>query len=124
MEENRNLEEVLARIEESERKQEKYMRRQYLLTMVMALCCVGVLCAVILAYQNIVPAAQEAILSIAGVTEDLGAISKQLTEADLQQIKTDSEKLEVFQKTAETPEILAQIPLLEISEIDEKHTKL
>jgi len=83
MEENRNLEEILARIEESERKQESYMRRQFLMTMIMAVCCIGVLAAVILAYRNIVPTAQDALLAIGNVTKDLGEISAQLTEADL-----------------------------------------
>ena len=83
MEENRKLEEILSRIEESERKQETYMKRQFLMTMIMAACCVGVLLAVILAYQNIVPTAQDALLAIGNVTKDLGEISAQLTEADL-----------------------------------------
>lgn len=42
-----------------------------------------------------------------------------MTEADFVEIKADAEKLEYFQKHIDTPEILAQIPLLEISEIDE-----
>lgn len=43
-----------------------------------------------------------------------------MTDADLAEIKEDAEKLEQFQTKADTPEILAQIPLLEISEIDKK----
>ena len=43
-----------------------------------------------------------------------------MTDADLAEIKEDTEKLEQFQTKADTPEILAQIPLLEISEIDKK----
>lgn len=43
-----------------------------------------------------------------------------MTYADLAEIKEDSKKLEQFQTKADTPEILAQIPLLEISEIDKK----
>ena len=118
MEENRNLEEVLARIEESERRQEKYMRRQCLMTMVMALCCVGVLCAVILAYQNIVPAAQEAILSIAGVTEDLGAISKQLTEADLGSLAEHVDQMAVTSEEG-IKQALEQINAINIDELNQ-----
>ena len=43
-----------------------------------------------------------------------------MTEADFAEIKSDAEKLDLFQKQEDSPEILAQIPLLEISEIDEK----
>ena len=43
-----------------------------------------------------------------------------MTEADFAEIKADTERLELFQKQEDSPEILEQIPLLEISEIDEK----
>ncbi|MGN1231692.1 MAG: insulinase family protein, partial [Anaerotignum sp.] len=43
-----------------------------------------------------------------------------MTQKDFDEIKSDAEKLEIFQKQEDSPEILAQIPLLEISEIDEK----
>lgn len=43
-----------------------------------------------------------------------------MTQADFDEIKADAEKLSVFQKQEDSPEILAQIPLMEISEIDEK----
>ena len=42
-----------------------------------------------------------------------------MTETDLAEIKEDAKKLEYFQKHIDSPEILAQIPLLEINEIDE-----
>ena len=42
-----------------------------------------------------------------------------MTAEDISTIKLDAEKLEHFQKHIDTPEILAQIPLLEINEIDE-----
>lgn len=42
-----------------------------------------------------------------------------MTKTDISEIQRDAEKLEKFQKQVDTPEILAQIPLLEISEIDE-----
>ena len=41
-----------------------------------------------------------------------------MTEADIQEIKEDAKHLEYFQKHIDSPEILAQIPLLEIEEID------
>ena len=43
---------------------------------------------------------------------------KNLSIAELNNIKKDADKLEIFQKQIDTPEILAQIPQLEISEID------
>lgn len=43
-----------------------------------------------------------------------------MTEADLDQIKKDAKKLEAFQTQEDSPEILAQIPLLKLSEIEEK----
>ena len=43
-----------------------------------------------------------------------------MTQSDFDEIKADTAKLNMFQKQEDTPEILAQIPLLEISEIDEK----
>lgn len=43
-----------------------------------------------------------------------------LTEAEIAEMKTDAQKLERFQKQEDSPEILAQIPLLAISEIDEE----
>lgn len=52
----------------------------------------------------------------ARMTERLQA----MTEEDLTILKKDTEKLEQFQKQIDTPEILSQIPLLEISEIDPK----
>ena len=41
-----------------------------------------------------------------------------MSETDLDIIKKETEKLEVFQQHIDTPEILAQIPQLEINEID------
>lgn len=43
----------------------------------------------------------------------------EMTDADLAEINRDTEKLDLFQKHIDPPEVLAQIPLLEISEIDE-----
>lgn len=43
-----------------------------------------------------------------------------MTEKDFSEIKKDAEKLELFQKQVDPPEVLEQIPLLEISEVDEK----
>lgn len=43
----------------------------------------------------------------------------QFSEAEIAAIREDSEKLDAFQKTVDSPEILAQIPLLEISEVEE-----
>ena len=42
-----------------------------------------------------------------------------MTDADFDQIRIDVEKLDLFQKQIDSPEVLAQIPLLEIDEIDE-----
>ena len=42
-----------------------------------------------------------------------------MTEAVLEQIKYDTEKLDIFQKRIDSPEVLAQIPLLTVEEIDE-----
>ncbi len=42
-----------------------------------------------------------------------------MTEEDISSIKKDTAKLEIFQKHIDSAEILNQIPLLEISEIDE-----
>lgn len=42
------------------------------------------------------------------------------TESDLNQIAQEAKNLEQFQKTEDSPEVLAQIPLLEIGEIEEK----
>ncbi len=50
----------------------------------------------------------------------MGKRKKAMTQADFDEIKADAEKLGTFQKQEDSPEILAQIPLLEISEIDEK----
>ncbi|MBQ5867989.1 MAG: hypothetical protein IIW68_01515, partial [Lachnospiraceae bacterium] len=75
MEENRKLEELLSKIEESERRQEKYAKRQYLMTIVMALCCVGMFCAVFLAYKSIVLTAQKSLQTIGAVAEELGQVS-------------------------------------------------
>ena len=118
MEENRNLEEILARIEESERKQEKYMRRQCRMTMVMALCCVGILCAVILAYQNIVPAAQDSLQAIGEVTKDLGEISAQLTEADLAGLVEHVDQMAVTSEEG-IKQALEQINAINIAELNQ-----
>lgn len=118
MEENRNLEEILARIEESERKQEMYMRCQFLMTMIMAICCVGVLAAVILAYQNIVPTAQDALLAIGNVTKDLGEISAQLTEADLGSLVEHVDQMAVTSEEG-IKQALEQINAINIEELNQ-----
>ena len=118
MEENKNLEEILARIEESERKQEKYMRGQFLMTMVMALCCVGVVCAVVLAYQNLVPTAQEALVAINGVTKDLTQISAQLTEADLAALVEHVDNMAVTSEEG-IKQALEQINSINIDELNQ-----
>lgn len=118
MEENRNLEEILARIEESERKQERYMRRQFLMTLVMAACCVGVLIAVILAYQNIVPTAQDALLAISSVTRDLGEVSAQLTEADLGSLVEHVDRMAVTSEEG-IKQALEQINAINIDELNQ-----
>lgn len=118
MEENRKLEEILARIEESERKQEMYMRRQFLMTMIMAICCVGVLAAVILAYQNIVPTAQDALLAIGNVTKDLGEISAQLTEADLGSLVEHVDQMAVTSEEG-IKQALEQINAINIEELNQ-----
>ena len=118
MEENRNLEEILARIEESERKQESYMRRQFLMTMIMAACCVGVLSAVIFAYRNIVPTAQDALLAIGNVTEDLGKISAQLTEADLGSLVAHVDQMAVTSEEG-IKQALEQINAINIDELNQ-----
>ena len=43
---------------------------------------------------------------------------KNISETELTNIKRDADKLDIFQKHIDTPEILAQIPQLEINEID------
>ena len=118
MEENRNLEEILARIEESERKQESYMRRQFLMTMIMAACCVGVLIAVIFAYRNIVPTAQDALMAIGNVTEDLGEISAQLTEADLGSLVEHVDQMAVTSEEG-IKQALEQINAINIDELNQ-----
>lgn len=118
MEENRKLEEILARIEESEQKQEMYMRRQFLMTMIMAICCVGVLAAVILAYQNIVPTAQDALLAIGNVTKDLGEISAQLTEADLGSLVEHVDQMAVTSEEG-IKQALEQINAINIEELNQ-----
>lgn len=118
MEESRNLEEILARIEESERKQESYMRRQFLMTMIMAACCVGVLIAVIFAYRNIVPTAQDALLAIGNVTEDLGKISAQLTEADLGSLVAHVDQMAVTSEEG-IKQALEQINAINIDELNQ-----
>ena len=45
-------------------------------------------------------------------------LCKNMSETELTNIKKETDKLEIFQKHIDTPEILAQIPQLEISEID------
>ena len=90
-----NLEELLSKIEESERRQEKYAKRQYLMTIVMALCCAGMFCAVFLAYKSIVPTAQKSLQTIGAVAEDLGQVSNQLTEADLAALVDHVDKLAI-----------------------------
>lgn len=118
MEESRNLEEILARIEESERKQESYMRRQFLMTMIMAACCVGVLIAVIFAYRNIVPTAQDALMAIGNVTEDLGKISAQLTEADLGSLVAHVDQMAVTSEEG-IKQALEQINAINIDELNQ-----
>ncbi|MBQ7084116.1 MAG: insulinase family protein [Anaerotignum sp.] len=44
---------------------------------------------------------------------------RNMTKDNFEEIRKDTENLDLFQKHPDSPEILAQIPLLEISEIDE-----
>lgn len=118
MEENRKLEEILARIEESERKQEKYMRRQFMMTTVMALCCVGILCAVILAYQNIVPAAQDALMAVGNVTSNLSEISTELTKVDFRGLVEHVDHMAVTSEEG-VKQALEQINAININELNQ-----
>ncbi len=117
MEENRSIDEMLTRIEESERKQEKYARRQSLMTMVMALCCVGIFCVVLLAYQNVIPTAQKSIQAIGEVAEDLAAISNQLTEADLAGLVEHVDRMAVNSEQG-IQQALEQINSIDIEELN------
>lgn len=118
MEENRSVEELLTRIEESERRQEKYAKRQFLMSMVMALCCVGIFCAVLLAYQNVVPTAQKSLQTIGAVAEDLGQISNQLTEADLAALVEHVDQLAVNSEQG-VQKALEQINAIDIDSLNQ-----
>ena len=94
------------------------MRGQFLMTMVMALCCVGVVCAVVLAYQNLVPTAQEALAAINGVTKDLTQISAQLTEADLAALVEHVDNMAVTSEEG-IKQALEQINSINIDELNQ-----
>lgn len=84
----------------------------------MAICCVGVLAAVILAYQNIVPTAQDALLAIGNVTKDLGEISAQLTEADLGSLVEHVDQMAVTSEEG-IKQALEQINAINIEELNQ-----
>ena len=94
------------------------MRRQFLMTLIMAACGVGVLVAVVLAYQNIVPTAQDALLAIGNVTKDLGEISAQLTEADRGSLVEHVDQMAVTSEEG-IKQALEQINAINIEELNQ-----
>lgn len=51
--------------------------------------------------------------------KEMQTLYASISSEELRQMKTDAENLDRFQKQEDTPEILSQIPLLELDEIDE-----
>ena len=48
----------------------------------------------------------------------LNEIKASFTEEDMERIQAETKKLDIFQHTEDSPEVLAQIPILELSQVD------
>lgn len=97
MEENKKMEELLEKIDNSEKQQRSYAKWQFIMSVITAVSCFGIFCVAVMAYQAVVPTvrdmmpvaqemipmAQHSLESISTVAENLNEISSQLISADL-----------------------------------------
>lgn len=95
MEENRQLTELLEKIEKNEERRIRYARRQFLASLVTAVCCVLLLGGGLGTYAAVVPGLRAALEEVRTVTADLGRVSEQLTEADLTGLVEHVDKMAV-----------------------------
>lgn len=79
MEENKTMDELLKRLEQSNERQAKYARRQYLLSLLAALCC-GVMLFLV---WRLIPRVNAAFGQMETVLSNLEAVTDELAAADL-----------------------------------------
>lgn len=117
MEENRQLTELLEKMEKNEERRNRYARRQFLVSVVTAVCCVLILGVGIGAYVAVVPGLRDALVEIRTVTADLSRISEQLTEADLAGLVEHVDQMAVTSEQG-VKEALEKIESIDIDELN------
>lgn len=117
MEENRQLTELLEKMEKNEECRNRYARRQFLASVVTAVCCVLILGVGIGSYVAVVPGLRDALVEIRTVTADLSRISEQLTEADLAGLVEHVDQMAVTSEQG-VKEALEKIESIDIDELN------
>ena len=117
MEENRQLTEFLEQMKKNEERRNRYAKRQFLASVVTAVCCVLMLGIGIGAYVAVVPGLKDALGEIQTVTADLNRIAEQLTEADLAGLVEHVDRLAVTSEEG-IKEALEKIESIDIDELN------
>ncbi len=115
VEEKRNVEELIRQIAGNTEKTRQYAKRQYRVTMIAAISCLLMLGVILAAYVTLVPSAGAALDSIETASKDLGAVSRQLAEADLDELVVHVVEMAVTSEEG----IQAALEKIESIDIDE-----
>lgn len=111
------LEETLRRLEETERERSRYVRMQFYLSAVTAACSVMVLAILMAAYVTVVPDVQKTSEEIRTAAESLNRISSQLSEAELDQMVRNVDRMALTSEES-VREALEKIQAIDIDELN------
>lgn len=110
-------EETLRRLEETERERSRYVRMQFYLSAVTAACSVMVLAILMAAYVTVVPDVQKTSEEIRTAAESLNHISSQLSEAELDQMVRNVDRMALTSEES-VREALEKIQAIDIDELN------
>lgn len=110
-------EETLRRLEETERERSRYVRMQFYLLAVTAACSVMVLAILMAAYVTVVPDVQKTSEEIRTAAESLNRISSQLSEAELDQMVRNVDRMALTSEES-VREALEKIQAIDIDELN------
>lgn len=110
-------EETLRRLEETERERSRYVRMQFYLSAVTAACSVMVLAILMAAYVTVVPDVQKTSEEIRTAAESLNRISSQLSEAELDQMVRNVDRMALTSEES-VREALEKIQAIDIDELN------
>lgn len=110
-------EETLRRLEETERERSRYVRMQFYLSAVTAACSAMVLAILMAAYVTVVPDVQKTSEEIRTAAESLNRISSQLSEAELDQMVRNVDRMALTSEES-VREALEKIQAIDIDELN------